>query len=89
MSKNGTDAGPTGSGGGAATARDLSRPFGTPILVPGISGTGGDDVTGRLMPDELTIYFYSSRAGNNDILTATRPSKSAIVRPCSDHVPTM
>ena len=45
-----------------------------PVLVAGINGTTGNNAEGRLSPDELTIYFYSDRGGNDDVYTATRAS---------------
>jgi Tol biopolymer transport system component len=43
--------------------------------VPGVNGTANNG-EGRLSPDELTIYFLSTRSGNNDIFTASRASRT-------------
>ncbi len=67
---------PDGPRDGAPTTCSLSTPFGTPVLVPGVNGTTGNDGTARLSPDELTIYFYSDRSGSRDIFSATRASRS-------------
>jgi Tol biopolymer transport system component len=64
-------AGSTG-GSGALQACDITKPFGTPVLLAGINDAGTNNAEGRLSPDELTIYFYSDRGGNDDIYTATR-----------------
>ena len=61
--------------GGALAACDVSAAFGTPVLVAGINDTGNNG-EGRLSADELTIYFYSDRGGNNNVYTATRASRT-------------
>jgi hypothetical protein len=45
-----------GSGSGSAPACDVTKPFGTPMSVPGIDGSG-DQIGGWFSPDLLTIYF--------------------------------
>lgn len=71
------DAGPApDAGSDAPVACDVSSPFGTPVLLTGVDGMGSNG-EGRLSPDELTIYFYSDRSGNNDIFMATRPSRTS------------
>lgn len=66
-----------GGTGGAPAACDVTRPFGTPVLVAGLNGaTGTDDGTARLSADELTATFYSDRA-SYQIYTATRASRTA------------
>jgi hypothetical protein len=54
----------------------VTRPFGTPVFVASLNGpTGTDDGTARLSADELTVYFYSDRAGYQ-IHTATRATRT-------------
>jgi Tol biopolymer transport system component len=83
---SGGDAPLPGDAGGSDAARvcDITRAFGTPVLLAGVnsdSTTVVNDDMARLSPDELTIYFTSDRPGgtgsNNDIYTATRTSRSA------------
>ena len=45
-----------GSGSGSAPACDVTKPFGTPMQLPGIDGSG-DQMWGWFSADELTIYF--------------------------------
>jgi WD40-like Beta Propeller Repeat len=72
----GTGGAGTGGSGGASAACDVTRPFGTPVFVTSLNGpTGTDDGTARLSADELTVYFYSDRAGYQ-IFTATRTSRT-------------
>jgi hypothetical protein len=55
---------------------DPTRPFGTPQAM-GALNSPADDVTASLSPDELTVYFSSTRAGGAggyDIYFATRAS---------------
>ncbi len=82
----GADAPLPGDAGGGDAARvcDITRAFGTPVLLAGVnsdSTTVVNDDMARLSPDELTIYFTSDRPGgtnsNNDIYTATRTSRTA------------
>jgi len=66
------------SGDGAGTdsvsgACDPEAPFGAPTLVAGLNVMNADDGTFRAMTDELSGYFWSSRGGNTDIYSATRP----------------
>jgi Tol biopolymer transport system component len=56
---------------------DVTRPFGTPVLLAGVTGTAGFDENARLLPDELTVFFASNRSGSNQIFTATRASRTA------------
>jgi len=61
------------------TTCDVSQPFGTLVLVPGVNQDSSNDTTGRLTSDELTIFFASDRSGSgsNDLYTATRTSRTA------------
>jgi Tol biopolymer transport system component len=65
------DAG-TGSGEGC----DLTKPFGTAILVPGLA-SAAEDASMRLSPDEKTAYFFSARSGTKLLYTASRASPTA------------
>jgi hypothetical protein len=58
---------------------DLTKPFGTPMPVPGIHDPLGNDVHASLTADELTIYFASDREDhvNYHIYTATRAARNA------------
>jgi hypothetical protein len=65
----------------AATARcDRTKPFGTPVLVPGINTPGSTfaEASSSLTPDELTMYFTSNRldpgSANFDVYVASRGS---------------
>lgn len=58
----------------AMFACDLTKPFGTPVLVTGLP-TGGGDVT--LTPDELTVFFEAPGPALSDIFRATRTSPDA------------
>jgi Tol biopolymer transport system component len=78
----GTDSGSGGDGGSDANqaACNLSAPFGTPTLVPGID-TASDEITASFSPDELTAYVravpsFDGGVGGHDILIATRASRS-------------
>lgn len=67
--------GATGSsdarGGGSC---DLAAPFGTPVLIAELSDSVQPDGTLRLLPDELTGYFWSRRsAGMSQIYVVSRP----------------
>lgn len=59
----------------AAPPCDLTKPFGTPVLVAGVN-TDDDDRWGWLTADERTLYFARAPAGGQafDIYTATRPT---------------
>jgi hypothetical protein len=87
----GGSGGATDAGAGGSDAQPMDAPsdspstakcsestaWGTPVLLAGVNGTGDNDGEGRLSLDELTIYFFSDRAGNNNIFTASRASLSA------------
>jgi hypothetical protein len=66
----------SGNDSGVVTGCDVSKAFGTPVLVAGVNSTS-DEIGGSLSPDELTIYFSSDRAapGNEDLYVATRASR--------------
>lgn len=49
-------------------------PFGTPVLIAELSDPTVADGTLRLMPDELSGYFWRNTPAGRDILLATRPS---------------
>jgi Tol biopolymer transport system component len=50
----------------------VGAPFGTPMEVPGISGSDADGGDPDISPDGLTMLFDSTRGGNYDIYVATR-----------------
>lgn len=55
--------------GDGAPARDPTMPFGAPVAIAELDTGLSSDGTLRLLPDELSGYFYSDRAGgtgNND-----------------------
>jgi hypothetical protein len=64
---------------GPPPACDLTKPFGTPMPVPGIHDPLGNDVHASLTADELNIYFASDRTDHTNfhIYTATRDSRTA------------
>jgi len=62
--------------GGPAVGCDLAKPFGSPVLVPGIASSV-EDASMRLSPDEKTAYFFSARSGAKLLYTASRASRSA------------
>src|SRR2546423_1020372 len=74
----GGDAPMVDDGGGSTCAP--SKPFGTPLLVPGLT-MPGTNAGARFSPDELTVYFANLRAadaggaGNYEIFTATRAQR--------------
>jgi Tol biopolymer transport system component len=47
------------------------------VLVAGVNQSGSGSANARLTPDELAVFFVSDRAGNSDIYTATRTSRSS------------
>jgi hypothetical protein len=59
-----------------------SKPFGAPLIVPGLNLLGTNS-SARFAPDELTAYFGNLRAvdaggtGNYEIFTASRGQRSA------------
>jgi hypothetical protein len=71
-----------GSGGGGAagavggsdagTACGPDETFGAPLLVPGINDNAADESAARLLPDELTAVFSSTRDGDWDVYQSTR-----------------
>jgi Tol biopolymer transport system component len=66
----------------AAGACDLGQPFGAAKLVGGAGiNTADDERAPRLSPDELTMYFASTRqspgTADYDLYAAARPSRSA------------
>ena len=83
----GGDDGNDGSVDADATvlACDLTKEFGTPLLVPGVNTTAIED-SARLSQDELTIYWNSDRAeagADYDLYFATRPSRTSSFGPAS------
>jgi hypothetical protein len=74
----GPDAAPPGSPDATPAACDVTKPFGTPIEVPGLHAPGANEVHGTLTDDELTIFFASDRADpaarKMHLYTATRPT---------------
>jgi len=50
---------------------DLTKPFGAGVPVEGLASSG-EDASLRLLPDEKTAYFFSSRTGNQLLYTANR-----------------
>lgn len=51
---------------------DPDKPFATPVLIPGINGTGRDVQAFPI--DELTMYWSTDRDGTTDLYVATRSS---------------
>jgi Tol biopolymer transport system component len=68
----------------AATACNLSRPFGASVLVSGLNRDVGLDQGARLTPDEFVVYFHSNRSGNLDIW---RSSRSTLMETFSEPKP--
>ena len=68
-----------GSGSGSAAPCDVTKPFGTPALVPGVNTTdqGGQQRWGYLSADLLTIYFSDIPGSNRNVYVATRGSATA------------
>lgn len=65
---------------------DTTKPFGAPILVPGVN-TVEDDSAPSLTADELTIYFTRRVATDFDVFVATRTDRNAAfqnVKPVSE-----
>lgn len=69
----GADAAPAASD--PPEACDPMAPFGLPVVIPELSDPGEADGTLRLLPDELTGYFWSRRGGGDQsrIYYAMRP----------------
>lgn len=64
--------------GDAARTCDPLAPFGTPVLVPGLTIAGLSEGFPQLSPDELTIYFDGTKSGEPPHLyTAHRASRTA------------
>jgi Tol biopolymer transport system component len=66
--------------GDGAPGCDPTMPFGAPVAISELDDALSSDGTLRLLPDELSGYFYSGRAGgtgNNDIYLVSRPTRSA------------
>ena len=59
------------------TICDLAKPFGTPVPVAGVTGSGVQDGDLRLSPDEKTAYFFSDRTGALLLFTAQRTGPTA------------
>jgi hypothetical protein len=56
---------------------DHAQPFTSISMVGGLhAGAGTFDSAARLSPDELTVYFTSTRSGAYEIWTATRASRT-------------
>lgn len=53
---------------------DVTKPFGTPVLVPGVNTTGSE-TAGWMSDDQLAIYFNRG-TGGGDIYVATRSTLS-------------
>ncbi len=51
--------------------------FGTPVLIPELSSQAVADGTLRLLPDELTGYFWRGDPPNPDIFYVSRPTLAA------------
>jgi Tol biopolymer transport system component len=66
----------TDAGIGASLGCDLTKPFGSAVLVQGVASSTPSalDASLRLSPDEKTAYFFSSRTGNQLLYTAIRAS---------------
>jgi Tol biopolymer transport system component len=67
-----TDAPVTPSEAGPSSPCDLTKPFGTPRLLPKVNELHVDDAHARFSTDERTIYFSSYRNGAFQIFTASR-----------------
>jgi Tol biopolymer transport system component len=76
---------PDAEAGGArdATGTDTmvacspASPFGAPVAIAELNDPGVDDGSFRLLPDELTGYFWSYRGGVGNIYVATRPDRGS------------
>ncbi len=64
-----------GSSDGAVACAD--RPFDPPVRITELSSDLDADATLRLVPDELSGVFWSSRSGDIELFTVTRPSLTA------------
>lgn len=56
---------------------DLGAPFGAPVLIASLSDQAADDGTLRLLPDELTGYYWSRRGGTAQIYFVERPDRAS------------
>jgi WD40-like Beta Propeller Repeat len=81
----GTGAGPDGDAqagadtGDAAGPCDLTKPFGAPVAITELESAGAEGGL-RLFPDELTGFFWSTRAGGPgtaNIYATTRPDRAS------------
>ncbi|MDP9151184.1 MAG: hypothetical protein M3O36_14750, partial [Myxococcota bacterium] len=69
---------PEASAPDAGRACDPAKPFGPPVLIPGVQVSGAKDAAFRLLPNELTGYFWSARlGGGTDIYVTTRPDSNS------------
>lgn len=62
-----------GPGSGSGAPCDVTKPFGTPVVVMGVTSPSGHERFGFLSGDELTVYF-SDVAGDRSVFSATRAS---------------
>ena len=60
--------------GGDAQACDPTAPFGAPVLIPELADPTFDESSLRLLPDELSGYYWRGNVGARDIYLATRPT---------------
>ena len=69
----GADTAPAADAGDAGSPCDPTKPFAAPVLLTSLQSAGRDGDL-RLLPDELTGFFWSSRgdAGSPDLYTTTR-----------------
>jgi Tol biopolymer transport system component len=65
------------TGADATAACSLASPFGAPVPIAELNDPGVDDGSFRLLPDELTGYFWSYRGGVGNIYVATRPDRAS------------
>lgn len=74
---DGSVPGDGGDGDAQGPPCNLATPFGAPVLIAELSDPLAFDGTLRLLPDELSGYFWS-RSGrtDNDIFLATRPDRA-------------
>jgi len=62
---------PTDTAGDPPLTCDPTKPFGTAVLVDGLTSSS-EDGSLRLSPDEKTAYFFSARSGHQLLYTASR-----------------
>jgi hypothetical protein len=84
-SGSGSDAGPDGDAEAGTDAEDAappcdpSKPFSAPVVITELQSSGAEGGL-RLLPDELTGFFWSTRAGGPgtaNLYVATRPDKTS------------